>query len=220
MKHNNADALSRRPCLFNHCKHCDRLDSREEMATSQNGLQLQESIPVRATDEVPAVSVLDVGQYTELRDAQLKDPDIRPILEWKEKSANRPGWQQVAPFSPVTKLYWLQWKSLDLRDGVLYRLWETPAGDRVISQLVLPKVLRKEAFHLLHSTPTAGHMGTNKTISRLQQRFYWPHLHRDVKDWCAQCDMCASRRGPPRRHRAPMSQYNVCLLYTSPSPRD
>jgi hypothetical protein len=29
-KHNNADALSRRPCAHDVCRHCDRLDQKEE----------------------------------------------------------------------------------------------------------------------------------------------------------------------------------------------
>ena len=61
----------------------------------------------------------------------------------------------------------------------------------------------------LHSTPTAGHLGVNKTSDRIRQRFYWPHCLQDVKDWCKNCDLCASRRGPPRKQRAPMHQYNV-----------
>jgi hypothetical protein len=32
LKHNNADALSRRPCLVHHCKHCDRQETKERLA--------------------------------------------------------------------------------------------------------------------------------------------------------------------------------------------
>ena len=91
-------------------------------------------------------------------------------------------------------------------NGVLHRLWESPAGDHVVPQLVLPKKMRKEVFTQLHSTPKAGHMGVSKTSDRIR---YWPHCLQDVKDWCQACDLCASRRGPPRKQRAPMHQYNV-----------
>ena len=33
LKHSNADALSRRPCLAQHCKHCDRQETKERLAT-------------------------------------------------------------------------------------------------------------------------------------------------------------------------------------------
>ena len=35
-------------------------------------------------------------------------------------------------------IYWAQWDSLHLREGMLYQLWETPEGDKVVWQLVLP----------------------------------------------------------------------------------
>lgn len=148
-------------------------------------------------------------QHSEVRAAQLKDSDLRPLIEWKEKCEERPSWQTVASCSPATKHCWSQWRSLRVKDGILYRLWETPSGERVVHQLVLPKEMRKGVFMQLHSTPTSGHMGINKTSERIRQRFYWPHCHQDVKDWCQTCDLCASRRGPAKKARAPMSQYNV-----------
>ena len=33
---------------------------------------------------------------------------------------------------------------------MLYRLWETPPGDTIIKQLVLPKALRAEVLQQLH----------------------------------------------------------------------
>ena len=49
----------------------------------------------------------------ELRDAQLSDEDLGPVLQWKEKDgATRPPWQTVAFHSEKTKAYWAQWESL------------------------------------------------------------------------------------------------------------
>ena len=148
-------------------------------------------------------------KYTDLRKAQEQDSDIEPILRWKRESENRPDWETVAPHSPATKLYWAQWRSLHLREGVLHRIWETPAGDGVVWQLLLPKPMRKTAFLQLHATLTSGHMGIKKTLDRIRQRFYWRHCQRDIKSWCNSCDLCSSQRGPPKKPRAPMSQYNV-----------
>ena len=90
LKHNNADALSRLPCLSLHCKHCDRLESKDRaVAPTEIKLPAQEVVPVeyvtpvRITGTTPLTtdSVLDVGRYADLRDRQLLDPDIKPILE-------------------------------------------------------------------------------------------------------------------------------------------
>ena len=82
-----------------------------------------------------------------------------------------------------------------LKEGILYRRWENELGDKIILQLVLPKPLRKQAFKHLHEAPTAGHLGINKTISRIQQRFYWCNYSEDIRKWCTSCDLCASRKG-------------------------
>ena len=52
--------------------------------------------------------------------AQKLDPDIQPVLKSKEQS-DRPDWQIVESHSSFTKLYWAQWKSLRLQEGVLHR---------------------------------------------------------------------------------------------------
>ena len=38
---------------------------------------------------------------------------------------------------------------------------------------------------------------------------YWPYCQRDVKSWCNSCDLCSLWQGPPKKPRAPMSQYKV-----------
>ena len=77
------------------------------------------------------------------------------------------------------------------RDGLLYRWW-TPKqyhGEKV-EQLVLPTQCRKTVLKMAHTIPFAGHMGRDKTARRIQQRFYWPTLFRDVADYCRRCPEC------------------------------
>ena len=151
-KHGNADALSRRPCLPNDCRHCDRLEEKEP--THHTSLQ----------SDPPACSRRAMHQLTPLwsvaeLQAQLEDSTIGPITRWMKKSPNRPPKTDVTPYSDATKLYWAQWASLHLQDGLVYRLWETLAGDSSIQQLLLPKRLREEVLRQLHDTATSGHLG-------------------------------------------------------------
>ena len=131
------------------------------------------------------------------------------MLQWKEEGETQPPWQVVAPYSETTKAYWSQWESLLLESGVLYRLWETPAGERSIKQLVVPKEMRAELLQELHSSPTAGHLGVNKTLGRIRERFYWVQCSKDVRTFCRNCDLCSSRHGPRSKPRAPLEKYNV-----------
>ena len=92
---------------------------------------------------------------------------------------------------------------------MLYRLWETPAGERSIKQLVVPKEMRPQLLQQLHSSPTAGHLGINKTLGRVRERFCWVQCSRDVRSFCRNCDLCSSRRGPRSKRGVPLQRYNV-----------
>ena len=76
-------------------------------------------------------------------------------------------------------------------------------------QLVVPASLREKVLQELHGSVTAGHFGIAKTYGRVQQCYYWVNCRDDVLEWCRNCDVCAERRGPPRRQRAAMQQYLV-----------
>ncbi|GBM45160.1 hypothetical protein AVEN_241441-1 [Araneus ventricosus] len=65
----------------------------------------------------------------EIQKAELEDPDARPILEKKLKSAGRSYRQEIAQESHATKRYWALWDSLHLKDGVLYRKWDSDNGN-------------------------------------------------------------------------------------------
>ena len=92
---------------------------------------------------------------------------------------------------------------------MLYRLWETLSGDAIVKQLILPKSLRSEVLQQLHNTQTAGHLGVAKTPSRVRERFYWVQCRHDVREWCRNCDLCAQKRGPQKKIKAPIAKYNV-----------
>ena len=202
-KHGNADALSRRPCLSNDCRHCDRLEIKEPTVQMMKCTNLLPSSRRAMHQLAPHWSVKD------LQLAQLEDNTIGPIAKWLKNSQDRPPKSDVSPYSEATKLYWAQWDSLHLKDGLVYRLWEAPAGDSSVWQLLLPKKLREEVLYQLHEIPTAGHLGIAKTLHRVRQRYYWVGCHQDVQQWCKSCDACAARKGPPKAIRAPMAQHNV-----------
>ena len=115
------------------------------------------------------------------------------MLVWMEESKDKPSWDEIAPHSQATKVYCGQCESLRIFGGVLYRLWETPSGDATIRELVLLKSLRSEVLQQLHNAPTAGHLGTAKTLGRARERFYWVQCRRDVQEWCRNCDLCAQK---------------------------
>ncbi|MDA8002457.1 MAG: hypothetical protein MPL62_14355, partial [Alphaproteobacteria bacterium] len=179
-KHSNADALSRRPCLTTDCKYCSQLELKDTQGAEPS------SQPTVQAVNLSAGIIADMGIATSpeaLRQAQLADENLKPVLEWLELDTTRPPWEVVAPFSGHTKAYWAQSDSLKLENGVLYRKWETTAGDTTLLQLVVPKELQEHVLKQLHGTRTARHFGVSKTLGHVKERFYWVDCRRDVQDW-------------------------------------
>ena len=81
----------------------------------------------------------------DLLEAKQQDPDIGPVVKWIAEGIRTP-WSTVAPYSEETKIYWSQWDSLCVQGGVLFRMWESPAGDKQIMQLLLLKKLRPQVL--------------------------------------------------------------------------
>ncbi|GFY07046.1 retrovirus-related Pol polyprotein from transposon 412 [Trichonephila clavipes] len=192
--HGNADALSRRPCPEN-CRHCSRVETKYDYAIRQ----------ITTSTATPP----DPWSDEKVREDQMADPDIKPLIEFMESSSNKPSWQDISAYSPTTKQYWALWNSLHLRNGVLYRKFESEDGKTFRWQLVLPRSRIPEVLKELHGSPTGGHFGVMKTLHRVRERFFWGKVRADVEQWCKSCDSCSTRKGPKIRSRGKLHRYNV-----------
>ncbi|GBM56921.1 Transposon Ty3-G Gag-Pol polyprotein [Araneus ventricosus] len=129
--------------------------------------------------------------------------------EKKLNSSDRPSWQEIVPESPATKRYWALWDSLHLKDGVLYRRWESDDGRSCRWQLILPKSRIPEVLRETHDSASGGHFRVMKTLSKTRERFYWDRLRADVEKWCRECHACGARKGPKTRTKGRLQLYNV-----------
>ena len=102
-----------------------------------------------------------------------------------------------------------------LENDILYRISE-PKDNRkrkvTYKQLVIPTSLRSEILYSCHEDLFAGHLGFSKTLFRLQQRFYWPGMKKDVQYWISSCVDCASKKQP--------TTVNVGKLIPIPAPSE
>jgi len=55
-------------------------------------------------------------------------------------------------------------------------------------------------------TLLAEHTGVAKTLSRVQQEFYWPGLHECVTQYVASCDLCRRNVSKGTIPKAPMGK--------------
>jgi ribosome biogenesis SPOUT family RNA methylase Rps3 len=102
---------------------------------------------------------------------QPNDQDIGPILEDVE----------AADRSPTYKSYCAQCKSVAVRNGILEHQWESTDGRSKIAQIVLPRSRVNEVLTELHDGQSGSHLGVNKTLNKVRQKYYWLQAQSDVK---------------------------------------
>ncbi|UYV65155.1 K02A2.6-like [Cordylochernes scorpioides] len=82
-------------------------------------------------------------------------------------------------------------------DGILYRKNYDPMGKPWL--LVVPKQMRVDILSEAHDAPMAGHLGFAKTYDRIRRKYFWPGLHRSVRQYVAHCRECQRRKGSTER---------------------
>ena len=66
---------------------------------------------------------------------------------------------------------------LSLDQGVLFYSWER--SDTVSKCLVVPSDLQSKVLYYCHNSKDSGHLGQQKTLDKLKERFYWYRMSRD-----------------------------------------
>ena len=147
-------------------------------------------------------------QYTaqELREEQLKDPDLRPILLWLG-SGTEPDEGDILLQSPATRHLWLCKSQLKLVQEVLYYQWEE--GKEKANLLVVPESLKEEVLRYGHDSQVGGHLGRDKTVAMLKRRFLWHGLAKDVAVYIKTCRECSLGKRQSRKPKAPLKNYQA-----------
>ena len=187
-KHCNADALSRLPC---------RQCGREPDPTGENDVRIV------TTPSQSDQTSLGGRTNSEIRQLQLQDATIGPLLLAKEAD-QRPSQHTASSQSPAYRKLVQLWDQLIVTNGLLWRMFEDAEGGSSHPQLVVPRALRDNILQELHSGAAGGHLGSEKVLSQLKKRYYWPGHWNDVKNWCATCPECATRKTAAPQRKAPL----------------
>jgi transposase InsO family protein len=139
---------------------------------------------------------------------QRQDPLLKKVIHILENPARYPKSLEPGHLSkmfPEGLAFERQSGNFCVRDGILYRKREV--GETVRYQLVLPFIYRQRAMLGCHND--VGHMGRERTLEMVRERFWWPILTRAVADHVSHCGRCIRRKTLPNQ-RAPM-----CSITTS-----
>jgi transposase InsO family protein len=222
--HQNADGLSRIPDKF---EYCDCYEAGKSLASlpcggcnfcnrcHQQWVRFEEDvdyvtpIAVRRIETEPeppdTAEVTEITKYTpaQMRELQLKDPDLAPVMAWLE--TREPTQQELFSESPATKHLWNLKDQLRLNSGVLYYCWDYVTHSKL--KLLVPEALKPEVLSMMHDTKAGGHFGRDKTTHKVQDRFFWVGLKRDVALYVRTCGVCGVNKKPSKTPRAPLEKF-------------
>uniref|UniRef100_A0A672GGI4 Gypsy retrotransposon integrase-like protein 1 n=1 Tax=Salarias fasciatus TaxID=181472 RepID=A0A672GGI4_SALFA len=163
---------------------------------------------------------LDLGALTqvsrkELIHAQDMDPTIAPV-----KQSLNGGTPFSSSCNPNSTLLNKEASRLVIQDDLLHRKVEKEGA--TVNQLVLPQQYIDMVLRSLHDE--SGHLGVEKTLKLVRDRFYWPKMGTEVEQYIKNCGRCITRKALPQR-AAPLNQITsqgpldlVCIDFLSLEP--
>ncbi len=63
-------------------------------------------------------------------------------------------------------------------------------------KVYIPEVMRRTTLALTHAAPLAGHMGRDRLVKLLKDRFYWPNMTKDASKFVDSCLRCKISKTP------------------------
>lgn len=203
----DADGLSRMPLdVERYMQTCSQEVQPETLSSviSALSVQLEEREPwlcpvtiqtaIAQQNDEPLVDPVEMIPPSALRVAQEEDPVIRQVRQY----VARDQWPKVRKVHSEIAAFAREKSRLILdNDGVLLRKTATR------SQLIIPKKFHPLLYRELHEE--MGHLGVERTLHIIRDRFYWPHMQRDVEHYITKQCSCLKRKKPNKAVRAPLT---------------
>lgn len=206
----DADSLSRMPADVEELmKQCTEEMSYDAVGTTVQAVEMQPESTASWSMGI-SVNLLDVKtspitSFTpgQLQQDQANDTHVGPVVQCK-LSNTKPTSHQLKEHSVQSRVLLREWDKLKMdENGVMWR----KTAHR--NQLVLPERHRKTALRELHNE--MGHQGIDRTVSLIRDRFFWPHMQREIEQYVMSC-ACLKQKKPSRESRAPL----VNIVTTQP----
>ena len=198
----DADSLSRRPMdITSYRKSCSEtvagvagLKSSVPPLVEGPGLGLVSSVSVEMLSLDGKVLVEKISRE-EMRKKQEADGILGPVYR-AVMLGQRPGKKEWAELSWESKILMKSFGKLEVKDGILRR------RTAKYVQIVLPKEMHRMVYEELHVK--LAHIGVEKVVDLAQQRFYWPRMASDIKNFIQTECRCVANKARNQKERAPL----------------
>ena len=166
---------------------------RENPAVIENNQQLEKEV------QVAAGQILVEMHVTDWAAAQKEDPELNAALQWLEtrKKADLKTLLGECIMSDEGRMVWRNHQNFTSLQGTLY-LCSTPKGeDKDLLLFVVPRAHRTAALNGCHRD--VGHQGCDRTLSLLQECFWWPGIAKQMRQVIKACRCCLQYEGTTLR---------------------
>jgi len=110
-----------------------------------------------------------------------------------------------------------------IKNGYLYKKNQRKEREnnllRVVRKFELDPIL-----YMMHNDATSGHFSTDTMFEKIRQRYYWPQMYENIREYVKSCDQC-QRRGKYKRneplHPIPVGEpfHQIGIDFIGPLPR-
>ena len=165
-------------------------------------------IIARSAHVLPMPGSKDSGMTeSDWRKEQQSDPQLVQLYDLLESGYHLGSEKkQILQKFPLVEPFLKNIKQIQVKDDLLYRKvvsFNQGAIKTCLWQLVLPQQLIEKALTGCHDQ--VGHLGRDRTLSLLRERFYWPSLYKDTIEHLDSCRKCKLRKSRvPRAESVPI----------------
>ena len=87
-------------------------------------------------------------------------------------------------------------RNFQIQSNYLYKIDKRKSENllRVIRKFELEPIL-----YMMHHDPTSGHFAAETMFNKIRDRYYWPQMFEDIRNYAKSCDAC-QRRGKAKKN--------------------
>jgi len=170
------------------------------------------------------------GQLNVVADALSRQPLPETLQGLKEASATitSGGCSWIKDVGEKIRSQPQKYPDYVMECKILYRNIPHRAGSENVAtwKMCVPKSLRETVLSDNHDAPSAGHVGSRRTIARLAARYYWPVMQRDARAHVKKCEICMRFKSNQMQAAGKMLTQvpkepwaTVCADFVGPLPR-